>query len=275
MTRSSYRYAGAVPSSFVTTDEIELYVRRWRVERGARAAVVLAHGFNASASDRNLISLAEALHDAGLHVVTYDARGHGRSGGFCTLGDLERHDVEAAVSLAREWSDRVVLVGASMGAIAVLRYAARDASISGLVTVSCPARWKLPLNARAMLAALLTRTAAGRRLAARYLGVAVAPRWTNPAPPVVLAPQVRAPFAIVHGTADRFIPVTAARELHRAARDPRRLDVVPGLGHAFEPTAVAPVVEAVDWALAQPTPAPLTGSADVRGSRRSRSLPHG
>jgi pimeloyl-ACP methyl ester carboxylesterase len=136
-----------------------------------------------------------------------------------------------------------------MGAIAVLRYAATDPSISGLVTVSCPARWTLPRNPRAMFAALLTRTRAGRKAAARYLGIDIAPRWNSPEPPVVLAPRVKAPFAIVHGAEDRFIPTKAAYELRDAAREPCRLVLVPGLGHAFEPAAVAPVVDAVEWAL--------------------------
>jgi alpha-beta hydrolase superfamily lysophospholipase len=171
----------------------------------------------------------------------------------CTLGDLERFDVAAAVAVARarDRSARVILVGASMGAIASLRFAATDgAALAGLVTVSCPARWRLPRNPRAVLAALLTRTPPGRVVTSRYLGVTVARRWTDPPPPVALAPLVRAPFAVLHGAADPFIPSTAARELYAAARDPRRLDVVPGLRHAFSPRAIAPVVDAVEWALA-------------------------
>jgi pimeloyl-ACP methyl ester carboxylesterase len=238
-----------VRSSFVTADEVELVARQWQAGRETRGAVVIAHGFTGSAENGDVVALAEALWVNGFDVTTYDARGHGRSGGVCTLGDLERHDVAGAVALARERSSKVVLVGASMGAIAVLRHAADDPSISGLVTVSCPARWTLPRNARGVLGALLTRTPPGRKLAARYLGVTLAPRWTNPEPPVALAPRVRAPFAIVHGSSDRFIPVTAARELHEAAASPSRLDVVPGLGHAFEPAAISPIVDAVEWSL--------------------------
>ncbi len=236
-------------SSFVTADAIELFPRHWQAGAEPRAAVVVAHGFTASADDVGVVALAEALHARGFDVTTYDARGHGRSGGLCTLGDLERHDVAAAVALARQRCSKVVLVGASMGGIAVLRYAASDPSIAGVVTVSCPARWTLPRNARAVLAALLTRTPPGRMVAARYLGVAVAPRWRSPDPPVALAARVRSPFAVVHGRSDPFIPVSAACELHDAARDPRRLDIVPGLGHTLEPSAVTPTVDAVEWTL--------------------------
>ena len=76
--------------------------------------------------------MARALRGRGhMPCITYDGRGQGDSGGLCTLGDAERHDVAAAVAFAREHADRVVVVGASMGAIAVLRHAAGDADLAG------------------------------------------------------------------------------------------------------------------------------------------------
>ncbi len=246
--------------SFVTSDDVELYARAWPAGSRPRAAIVIAHGFTATADDAALVDVAEALHARELDVTAYDARGHGRSGGVCTLGDLEQHDVAAAVAAARRRSDRIVLVGASMGAIAVLRYAASDPTLAGVVTLSCPARWTLPRNARAVTAALLTRTRAGRAVTARYLGVTVAPRWASSEPPVALAEQVHAPLAVVHGAADRFIPPAAAHELHAAAAGPRRVVIVPELGHAFGPAATGPILDAVEWALTQP-PTPEVASS--------------
>jgi alpha-beta hydrolase superfamily lysophospholipase len=236
-------------TSLLTTDKVSLHARHWLQPTTPRAAVVIAHGFTASSNDADLVAVAEALHAHDFDVTTYDARGHGRSGGSCTLGDLERHDVAAAVACARERTHDVVLLGVSMGAIAVLRYAAADRGLAGLVTVSCPARWTLPRNARAIFAALLTRTAPGRRAAAHYLGVSIAPRWTNPEPPVALARRVHVPYAIVHGAADPFIPESAAHELYDAAREPKVLQVVPGMGHALQRGSVDVVVDSVEWTL--------------------------
>src|SRR5207248_8073257 len=118
-----------------------------------------------------------------LHVVSYDARGHGQSEGDCTLGDLERLDVAAAVASARRHSPRIVLVGASMGAIAVLRYAVTDADLAGVVSVSSPAAWRVPRTARCLLAARLPRTPPGRWLAARLSTLRISLRWSNPDPP--------------------------------------------------------------------------------------------
>jgi alpha-beta hydrolase superfamily lysophospholipase len=241
---------GARPTPlFTTTDDVVLTGRHWVRTDAPRAAVVLVHGFTASANDPAVCDVAEALHADGVDVVCYDARGHGTSEGHSTLGDLERHDVAAAVEAARERNDRVVLVGASMGAIAALRYAAHADGLAGVVSVSCPAQWRLPRNVQGVLAAGLTRTRVGRAVASRWMGVQVAPRWTNPEPPIGLVPRVQAPLAFLHGAADRFVPASDAAELYEVADEPRRLRIVPDMGHAFAPQSVAAIRDAVDWAL--------------------------
>ncbi|MDQ6839092.1 MAG: lysophospholipase [Actinomycetota bacterium] len=237
--------------TLATTDGVDLLIRRWAADR-PRAVVVLVHGFAASTIDRAVERQAEALVAARYDVLSYDSRGHGRSNGRCTLGDLERHDVAAAVNEAGGDGRAVILVGASMGAIAALRYAASaDAHVEGVVAVSCPATWRAPRSAQGVLATGLTQTRVGRAMALRLMSVRVAPGWSDPLPPVSLVERIDVPVAIVHGSRDRFIPPGDGAELHRHGNDPRRLDVVPGMGHAYGVLAVAPVVAATDWTLAQ------------------------
>ena len=236
-------------ATLTTTDGLALIGRQWLTEEAPEAAVVIVHGFSASSKCPNVELLACALHGDGFDVITYDARGHGGSAGESTLGDHEEHDVAAAVSLARTRAARVVVVGASMGGIAALRYAVTDDEVAGAVIVSCPAAWRLPRNVRGILGATMTRTWLGRRMTARMCGVRVASRWTNPLPPVELAARVSVPVAYVHGTADRFISSRDAIELANATAEPRRVTLVPGMGHAFEPTAIEPLREAVAWVL--------------------------
>ncbi len=188
-------------------------------------------------------------------MLAYDARGHGRSGGETTLGHLEQHDVAAAVDAVRG-DDRempVVIVGASMGAIAALRYAVSPSRpIDGVVVVSCPARWRLPRNARGLISALVTQTNFGRRFATKKMGVRIAPRAPRAAPPIELVPKVHVPLAILHGRVDPFIAPAEAEALFAVAHEPRRLDLVDGLAHAFDPAdkSAGPIVAAVEWALA-------------------------
>jgi pimeloyl-ACP methyl ester carboxylesterase len=219
----------------------------------ADVAVVVVHGFSASAADANVDSVMVALSDAGYTAITYDARGHGASEGESTLGVLEQHDVAAAVTLAREYASRVVLVGTSMGGIAVLRHAAEESNdIVGVVTVACPAEWKLPRNVRGLLAALLVETGWGRRIALSRLGVRIAPSIDRGASPAQVARSIEVPVAVVHGTADPFIALSAAQMLHANVPGPSQLVVVEGLAHAFEPAArVTPaILDAVAWVLA-------------------------
>jgi alpha-beta hydrolase superfamily lysophospholipase len=242
-------------TTLTTADGIHLAARVLRAT-APNGSVVLAHGFTASSAHPEVAAIAAALLDAGYDVVTYDARGHGDSTGRCTLGDLERHDVAAARAAVDPGSGPVVLVGISMGAIAVLRHAADPRPVgpgapplAGVVTVSAPARWKLPRTGRGVASAAITSTALGRAFAARRLGVRIAPTRHRPEPPIELVSRVSVPVAVIHGIDDPFLPSSNARALHDAAAAPRRLDLVPGAWHAHGADTPAAVVHAVDWAL--------------------------
>jgi uncharacterized protein len=241
---------GDRPLPLLTSDGVELATRAWLIEGGAEAVVVLVHGLSASKDDANVVALAERLRDRGFDVVSYDARGHGDSGGYSTLGDLEHHDVAAAVAWARHRSGRVVLVGASMGGIAVLRHAATNSDVAGVVSVSSPAEWRMPLRPRALFTAGLTRTKPGRWVAAHHQ-VRIHPVWTAPEPPRSLAARVTSPLAIVHGHRDRLVPTRAALELYKRGEGRRRLVLVPEMGHAFHPAGHGAICDAVHWVLEQ------------------------
>jgi pimeloyl-ACP methyl ester carboxylesterase len=238
----------SVTTTLCTEDGLHLPARWWQTDN-ARAVVVLVHGFTASKDDPAVGAVAERMQSAGYDVISYDARGHGASAGLSTLGDMERHDVAAAVDAVREHGLPIVLVGASMGAIAVLRHAAECAGLAGVVTVSAPSKWQVPRTWRSMLAVGLTQTRPGRALAARRLGARVSPSWTWAAPPIQLVEKVSAPIAFIHGARDRFILPKSAAELYEVAPEPRRLEIVPGMGHAYDPAGTAAVLGAIEWVL--------------------------
>jgi pimeloyl-ACP methyl ester carboxylesterase len=213
------------------------------------AAVVIAHGLTITKDHPSVTALASGLAADGFAVVAYDGRGHGGSEGVCTLGADEVLDVAAAVAHARGASGRVVAVGSSMGAIAVLRYGATAPDLSGVVAVSAPARWRIH-SARSLLAAAMTRTAVGRNIVRRRTGVRLATTWTAAPAPEDLAVGLACPAAIVHGSRDRFIPAAEATRIYARLAGPRRLDIVDGMGHGFGPAAAAAVRRAVQWAIA-------------------------
>jgi pimeloyl-ACP methyl ester carboxylesterase len=233
-----------------STDGVHLAATTWRrTEADPLAVVVLVHGFASDRTHRTVTTTAAALLGAGFAVVAYDARGHGGSGGICTLGTDEALDVAAAASLAGELSPTVVAVGSSMGGLAVLRYAATAPNLAGVVSVSAPATWRIH-SARSLFAAAMTRTAAGRSALRRRAGVRVSPRWGSPTAPVEVAASVTCAAAIVHGAADRFIPPREATRLFDRLGGPRRLDIVDGMDHGFGPQSTAAIVDAVRWVIA-------------------------
>jgi fermentation-respiration switch protein FrsA (DUF1100 family) len=93
----------------------------------------------------------------------------------------------------------------------------------------------------------MTQTGAGRAVAARRFQTRLAVRPRRGAPPVERIRAVAQPVAVIHGLADRFLPSTAATALFSAAPEPRRLDLVTGMGHGFCAAALDPIEAAVAW----------------------------
>jgi len=110
-------------------------------------AVLLVHGF---ASDRlGLSGLARKFAGAGYAVLTIDVQGHGQNRspfrGSRATNESFFADLSAAVDYLRATrhvdGSRIVVMGHSMGAGAVLDYATRDSGIDGAVMIS--GGWRL------------------------------------------------------------------------------------------------------------------------------------
>lgn len=244
--------------SLRTSDGVTLTADVYRPECGPRGAVVIAHGLSASRRHPAVVDQADSLVRRGFLVLAYDGRGHGTSSGDCTLGRSEAYDVDAAVTYLRPHVPGVVAVGASMGAIAVLEYALGHPGLAGVVLVSTATSWRSVLTLRAAAATVLTRTRAGRMVTRRRTGVRISPVWQAGELTTALVARVEVPVAIVHGRADRFVRPSAAVELYDAASEPRRLELVDGMGHSFGPGCNDPVIRAVEWAFEQSLAGPLS-----------------
>lgn len=240
--------------ALTAADGVTLFGRWWRPEGAARGAVVLAHGFAASTNDGDVQAVAADLRRAGLAVLAYDARGHGRSGGLCTIGDRERLDVAAALTVAGAGMDGpVVLLGVSMGAIAALGHVASTGAgplPAGLVLVSTPALWRMSPSPVGLAILALTRTRPGRWFMGRQVRVKVQPGWGLTPAPLSIVDRVRVPVAFVHGSRDRLIRSREARLLWGRADEPRYLDIVEEMGHGLDQAGRRAAVRAVQWALA-------------------------
>lgn len=117
-----------------------------------RPCVVMAHGFGAT-QDSGLFDFAEALAGAGAEVVTFDYRHFAQSSGQPRqLVSLSRQvaDYHAVIAYARELpgvdAARIVAWGVSLSGGHVIRVAAEDAQLAGVISLT-PAADGLPVVA--------------------------------------------------------------------------------------------------------------------------------
>jgi len=212
--------------------------------------IIIVHGF---LNDRQVhgrgLPLALALRAQGFDVLLFDLRGQGRSGGGAfTFGAREQWDVAGAVRFVRERGARHIgLLGYSSGAFASILAAADDPGIDAVVADS----------ALADLHAYLE----GQVLARSHLGPYYAEyaltwyRWLTRSdervvrPAAVISRLAPRPVLLIHGMADRVIPVAESQKLLAAAEgNPRaELWLVPGgrHTHSYEADPAAYVARVV------------------------------
>ena len=198
-------------------------------------AIVLAHGFTLNWQHGAVWKAATRLN-RGCGVITFDFRGHGRSGGVSTLGDREIRDVDVVLRYARELGYRwVATVGFSMGASIVLRHAGLVGGADAVVSVSGPGRWYYRGTRPMRKVHWAVEHRAGRLVTRTLLNTRISNgRWDPvPVPPADAAARIApTPLLIVHGDRDGYFPVDHARQLYEAAHNPKELWIVPGFGHA-------------------------------------------
>jgi pimeloyl-ACP methyl ester carboxylesterase len=218
--------------TLVADDGVPLHAVRLAGPPDATATVVLVHGFAHSCRTPRIHGFAHLLARS-VHVVVPDLRGHGRSGGACTLGVDEPRDVAAAVDAAPPGLP-VVTVGVSLGGAAALLHAGSYGGVAGVVGVSSPAwgawdtratrrvRWYATARAgRAVLSTVLRTRIADRcedLPDARHLAAAIAPAFT----------------LVVADPADHYFPVEHPLSIYEWAREPKDLWLLPGTGHGTE-----------------------------------------
>ncbi len=215
-------------------------------------AVVVGHGFTNSVRAKDTRRLIGVLSRQ-VGVVALDFRGHGRSGGTCSVGDAEVYDLAAGVRLARAAGyAKVATVGFSMGAAVALRQVGLRQPVDGqpdaVVAVSGPARW-WSRESRPMRTVHWLLEQPHGRLAARLVGVRLGGRWDSvPASPVEVVGRVApTPLLLVHGDHDEFFSDDHARQLHKASGGHAELWIEPDMGHGESGTSDALAERIVGW----------------------------
>jgi alpha-beta hydrolase superfamily lysophospholipase len=123
------------PVSFVTSDSITL---RGHLYGYGSTGVILAHMFPADQQDWS--DFARILAAQGYQALTFDFRGFSESDGSSGV-ERAGDDLEAAYNFLRPRTNRIFLIGASMGADASILVAAREPA-AGVVAISPPIKFR-------------------------------------------------------------------------------------------------------------------------------------
>ncbi len=246
----------------------ERHLHAWWVppEIGRRDALCLIHGWGANASV--MLPLVEALRRRdGRGVLVLSARCHGASDGD-TFASLPRfaEDLSAGVDWLRERPEvdpeAVTVAGHSVGAGAALLCAARRDDLRGVVALSAFAHPRLVM--RRYLAEIKVPWCPAGWLVSRYVERIIGHRFDAIAPMTTVA-RVGVPAVLLHGDADRVVPVAEARLIRR--RGGARLVVLPGVDH-LGTDAVEEIAEALAAALPD-----TSGAGSVSAEKSETILP--
>jgi pimeloyl-ACP methyl ester carboxylesterase len=257
----------ARPLVLHTADGVRLAANHW--DPGVHdVGCVVAHGFTMHSNRAAVQRIARVLAANGIGVISPDFRGHGRSAGYVTAGADEIHDVAAAVAWLRNAGyARVAVLGWSMGGTAVLRYAGLGGDADAVVSVSAPGTW-FERGTRSMrVLHWAFETKSGRATTRVLKRTRISPQgWTTvpEAPAEVAGAIAPRPLLIVHGEADRYLPVRHAEEIAQAAPG-AEVWIEKEMGHAEIATGEELVQRLAAWVLERirPTVVPAGAGASV------------
>lgn len=219
----------------ISHDGIKL-VGHWYENPDAQRIVVAMHGWRSSWS-QDFGMIADFLHDNGCSVLYAEQRGQNSSGGdHMTFGLLERYDCLDWINWVNENTQGelpIYLAGISMGATTVLMATGLELprNVRGVVAdcgfTSPYAIWKYVTEENLHLSYKLHGNLV-ERLCQRKIRMGAKEYSTIDA-----MNGCQIPVLFIHGSDDRFVPVTMTYENYRACTAPKQLLIVPGAQHGL------------------------------------------
>lgn len=200
-------------------------------ERNSKNIVVIGHGVTGNKDRPFVVALAEGLARTGIPALRFSFSGNGASGGKFVDATISKEVEDLGAVLDVLASYTVCYVGHSMGgAVGVMR-ASRDQRIKFLVSLA---------------GMVHTKAFAQREFGTVKPGEGF--MWEEPSCPlsqaymedtarintvVDRAPQIHAPWLLVHGTADDVVPIQDSYDIFAKANEPKQLVELKDSNHVF------------------------------------------
>lgn len=199
--------------------------------------VIMSHGLEGSKDGAKWQLLATKLYEAGIASLRFNYRGCGH-GEDKSQGKFEEttlsgriQDFRAALDFIEGTavdSSRLGVVGSSLGGIVAM--AAWDKRIKAVVAMATPYQFSTSTEKqlRHIKDAECFNLPSGRKIRTEFLSEL----WCHDTGHDV--GMVKCPLLIIHGSADKDVPVDDAQRLYEKANEPKWLEIIKGGSHGFD-----------------------------------------
>ncbi|MES9940779.1 MAG: alpha/beta fold hydrolase [Candidatus Thiodiazotropha sp. 6PLUC2] len=196
----------------------------WHITaQGSKATLIIVHGWGGNAE--MMLPLAQPFHKAGMDLLLYDARNHGKSDSdsFSSLPRFSE-DLDSAITWIKQKSPehRLIVLGHSIGAAAAILSASKRSDIDSVIGVSGFAHPNLVMN-RHLDKPWLPRPL--REIIMSYIQWVIGFRFDDIAPMNRIV-DVRCPVLLAHGTDDRVVPISDMKLIEANATKERPIEVI-------------------------------------------------
>ena len=273
-----------IEGSFITHDGLSMSTYRLPRQRGEFEPVILLHGLSDHSRSLPYLRLGRFLAARGFEVFGFDRRGSGRSGGLAsytaTWDDL-RSDLSRFVDIVEDQCGKLPsLVGLSLGGLQALDFALTSPesvhtciALAPALDASSTTSWLrriIPILARWWPTLAVDPGLDDGALARdpeMLRTYRADPLWRLTTTPALAhaalvaierihrrAEHIRTPLFLIHGTADRIVPISGTRSVfQRLGSTDKTFIEIPGAYHALpiEPEGDQVAGQIADWLTAR------------------------
>lgn len=257
--------------ALIECEDARLYGEVYTPEVVPAPAILICHGMNAQGFHllRIYSLLARTACSHGFVALLFDFRGVGRSTGLFDYGFGEQLDVKCVLNyLASRGdviSDRIYVVGHSLGGAVSLYALQNETRVKGLALWSVPknhdynvnkfirnARGRLGLWGFLLMSRIDRLFSVSRLYKLEVYGINLRPRYVREKLMKLNECEAasklkRTPLLIANGEDDRIVGVDEAQEVYRSANEPKSLLIVKSADHTYRNKEDQLVQMTIDW----------------------------
>ena len=196
-----------------TKDNVDIAINYYR--NGCNTVVIVAPGW-CMTKDSDAFFRISKMFAKHYDVISFDFRGHGKSGGMYTFTSKELMDMDSVVRFARRNNyKKICFVGFSLGAAMSLIYASKSRFIDKVIAVSAPCDFDKIENQMWRKEAWFETFK--KFEASRFLSIRPYPLPLNKIKPIDIVDKIKAPTLFISGEKDPTVHPWHTRMLYDKA----------------------------------------------------------